>query len=151
MDLDRVDGGLQVGVGRRGLGEMRDGGKVRAALVGRGGGVVGGGLGELHLQQHVCLLMLHRLEGRDRPPELHAQASVFQSRFAQPFRASHHFAGEHRGDPGQGARKRLAGALQLAQQVGFRAREAVRRASFRVGSRVASDWIVRPGSPRRAW
>ena len=70
VDLDILRGDARIGLGAAGLGER---GQDRQFFVARGGGpagVVGGGLGRLHLEEHVGALVLDRLEAADGAAEL---------------------------------------------------------------------------------
>ena len=109
-------GGLQVGLGGRGLGERGQRRHVVVALVERRRGVVGRRLRQLDVGQHVGRLVLGGLERGDRAAELHAHLDVVERVLAQPVGAADHLVGEadqrllHGLGQGCGARALLARA-----------------------------------------
>ena len=66
VDLDRVDRGLHIGIRGARLGQRGQRRQVGIVLGRRRGRGIGGGLGQLDIDQHVGLLVLHRLERGDR-------------------------------------------------------------------------------------
>ena len=73
---------------------MRIGHRVVIPVIQRGRGVIGGRLGQFHLQQHIGLLVLHRLERSDRLTELHAHHRIGQRILPQPVGPTDHFVGQ---------------------------------------------------------
>src|SRR3546814_20454038 len=65
MDLDVLGGGVEVRLGAVGLGQAGDRGELVVELGRAPGGVVGGRLGRLDLEEHVGALVLDGLEGAD--------------------------------------------------------------------------------------
>src|SRR3546814_937005 len=71
MDRDVLGGGVEVRLGAVGLGQAGDRGELVVELGRAPGGVVGGRLGRLDLEEHVGALVLDGLEGADGATELH--------------------------------------------------------------------------------
>ena len=51
MDLHRMNGGLHIRIAGTSLGEMRVGGRICIPVIQWGRGVIGGRLGQFHLEQ----------------------------------------------------------------------------------------------------
>ena len=94
VDLDVLGGGVEVGLGAVGLGQAGDRGQLVVELGRAPGGVVGGGLGRLDLEQHVGALVLDGLEGADGATELHAVLGVLHRHLEHELGAADLLGGE---------------------------------------------------------
>ncbi len=115
------------------LGERCDRDDVVVTLVEGRGGVVGRRLRQLDVDQHVGVLVLHRLEGGDRPAELHAHLRVGQRILAQPLGHAGHLVGQAHRRLDHGAGEGRGRGARRAEQGRLDALE-IQRASLRVGS-----------------
>ena len=128
-----MDGGLQIGVACAGFGERCGDRDVVILLVERSSREIGRRFGEFDLQQHVGLLVLHRLEGADHTAELHAHHRVGKGVFTQARRTTDHLVGQADCRFDHGSFKGRGTLAFLAEQLGLGIAEGeVRKLAGRV-------------------